>query len=343
MTVIAPAAAQVSWTAATSSTPAAPNATAASKAPPAAPTAAPDTGAKRNYDEGVAAYNAGQAELAIQKLTLAINAGTLKYNTGARALYYRGLAYRALKMSEKAIGDLTSALMRKNALNATERSEALSQRSNAYREAGLSDQDDTYHPPRPAVAAAPYALPTTPPPAQRIETGAIAPSPKPQPSPFGIQQAPAPAAPGTPESLTALFSSLQNALSPSDKPAATASGTWETMASRAQSAQPNIETPAKTSRVASTTPTVPAPDAVARAWRLQLSAHRSRDDAAAVLAKAQAQHAELTPAASSLDEETFGGVTFWRPHLGPFTDARTTQAICARLRTEGVDCMVMAN
>ncbi|HEX5600616.1 MAG TPA: tetratricopeptide repeat protein, partial [Hyphomicrobiaceae bacterium] len=89
---------------------------------------------------GVDALRAGRVDLAVQELTAAITGGKISQSTLARALYYRGLAYRKQNKPAQAIADFTSALWIKNGLDAEQRADALLNRAAAYREAGLSDQ-----------------------------------------------------------------------------------------------------------------------------------------------------------------------------------------------------------
>ena len=57
----------------------------------------------------------------------------------AKALLYRGIAYRQQKLPAQAIADLTSALWLKGGLGESDRADALRQRTSAYQEAGLRD------------------------------------------------------------------------------------------------------------------------------------------------------------------------------------------------------------
>ncbi len=88
---------------------------------------------------GVKSYKAAKIDKAISSLSLALSAGGLSSKDMAKALYYRGLAYRRKAKPGEAIADLTSAVWLKNGLNETERQDALKNRSEAYREAGISD------------------------------------------------------------------------------------------------------------------------------------------------------------------------------------------------------------
>lgn len=185
---------------------------------------------------------------------------------------------------------------------------------------------------------------------QDVVTGAIAPTTKSEPPAAGVQVSSKQANPEGPGSLAALFSSLGDALKPATpKPAEH----WDTSAANAPPTVQPAQAEPKRTRVASTGPVnVPAAAqaqpahkaaATPRQVRLQLSAHRSRDEAEAELARAMRDHDDIASASASVDEEVFGGVTFWRPHIAVVGDLHGLQGVCARLRSEGIDCMVRAN
>ena len=76
----------------------------------------------------------------------------------ARALYHRGVAYRKANKPAQAISDLTSALWLKNGLQDADRQDAVKQRADAYREAGLPDQSGEDGRPAGTGLANPVAL-----------------------------------------------------------------------------------------------------------------------------------------------------------------------------------------
>ncbi len=114
--------------------------TAAAKKAPAAKL--DPTAAQGEVENGMNALAQGRAEVAVGHLTTAISAGSLPSAQSARALYYRGVAYRRNAKPAQAISDLTNALWIKGGLTDEQRADALQQRSGAYREAGLPDQGD---------------------------------------------------------------------------------------------------------------------------------------------------------------------------------------------------------
>ena len=91
------------------------------------------------YNAGIKAYEAGKHADAIKHLGAAIRAGGLQKTQIAKALYYRGLAFRKKGKPGQAISDLTSAYWLNEGLTTAQRSDALSSRNAAYREAGISN------------------------------------------------------------------------------------------------------------------------------------------------------------------------------------------------------------
>ena len=77
-------------------------------------------------------------EQAAQALTAVLAGGNLPPAIMAKALLYRGIAYRQQKKPAQAIADLTSALWLKGGLSESDRADGLRQRTAAYQEAGLS-------------------------------------------------------------------------------------------------------------------------------------------------------------------------------------------------------------
>jgi hypothetical protein len=97
---------------------------------------------------------AGKAEPALQSLTNVIGGGNLPPAIMAKALYYRGIAYRQAKKPAQAIADLTGALWLKGGLGQNDRADALRQRTSAYQEAGLADGGETVAAAIPSSASA---------------------------------------------------------------------------------------------------------------------------------------------------------------------------------------------
>ncbi len=97
------------------------------------------TNGVKAFESGAKAFEAGKTDQAIQSLSTALSQGGLSSQQMAKALYYRGAAYRKQGKAAQAISDLTSAVWLKNGLSDSERAAAMDQRQGAYRDAGLGD------------------------------------------------------------------------------------------------------------------------------------------------------------------------------------------------------------
>jgi SPOR domain len=94
--------------------------------------------AQRAVEHAGKLIEAGKTEQAIQVLSATLAAGNLPAAIMAKALLYRGSAYRQQKKPAQAISDFTSALWLKGGLSENDRADGQRQRSAAYAEAGLS-------------------------------------------------------------------------------------------------------------------------------------------------------------------------------------------------------------
>jgi cell division septation protein DedD len=95
-----------------------------------------DSSSETALRAGIRAYVTGDFKLALTLLGVALQ-GTLSSDQVARALFYRGLAYRKQGMPGRALSDLTRALQQPDGLSAAERSDAEENRIAASQEAGL--------------------------------------------------------------------------------------------------------------------------------------------------------------------------------------------------------------
>ncbi len=125
--------------------------------------------AQGEVEAGITALGQGRLEASVASLSNALSSGGLPSAQTARALYYRGVAYRRQAKPALAISDLTNALWIKAGLTEEQRADALQQRSGAYREAGLPDQSEPQGPrqastAKPGAATAPFAAVAPPPP-----------------------------------------------------------------------------------------------------------------------------------------------------------------------------------
>jgi len=114
------------------------------------------------YAAGVRSFESGDIARAEQQLSTALAGGGLPNAQMARALYYRGSAYRQLGRPAQAISDLTTAVWLKGGLPPDLKTKAIEARKLAYQEAGLGDSPPPIgaapmdqSPSTPATAAAP--------------------------------------------------------------------------------------------------------------------------------------------------------------------------------------------
>ena len=85
--------------------------------------------AQRAIEAALKLLEAGKAEPAAQALSAVLAGGNLPPAIMAKALFYRGVAYRQQKMPAQAIADLTSALWLKGGLGGNDRADAMRQRT----------------------------------------------------------------------------------------------------------------------------------------------------------------------------------------------------------------------
>ena len=91
------------------------------------------------YGAGIKAYEAGKFSEAIKQLSSAVRSGDLEKSQMAKALYHRGISFRKTGKPGQAISDLTSAVWLREGLTTSQKTDALNNRTDAYREAGISN------------------------------------------------------------------------------------------------------------------------------------------------------------------------------------------------------------
>jgi hypothetical protein len=162
---------------------------------------------QRMLDTGVAAYDAGKTDQAIRAFDTAIRNGGLSNQQLAKALYYRGLAYRKKGKPALAIPDLTNAAWLNDGLTYAEKQEAIASRAAAYRDAGVADVPDVtqaggsgggslggdeWHTALSGSQAAPSAPAPAPTPAPSAPPQATAPASAPQTATYAPARPPPP-------------------------------------------------------------------------------------------------------------------------------------------------------
>jgi hypothetical protein len=296
--------------------------------------------AQRGVDAATKLLQAGKTEPAVQSLTGILNVGNLPPSVMAKALYVRGVAYRQQSKPAQAISDLTSALWLKGGLNETDRTEALKQRSGAYTDAGLTEAGEPLsvaakeRPNAPgkgwgAVTSEPASAPPLQPPSgggwfQNLFGASASPAKAPEP-----QQAPAP-----PKETASI--ERPAAPQPAAGPAPRISKAWTS------NTQVDREAPAV---VPTRRPPAAAPPPVAAKpagkYRVQLATVLTQEEAKALEAKAQREHAAvLESREAEIDQAVLGNMgSFYRLRFGPYATVQEAQAVCAKLKGSGFDCM----
>lgn len=297
--------------------------------------------AERLIESANKALQAGKTETATQQLTRVIGTSGLGTPLMARALYLRGQAFRKQGKPAQAISDFTSAIWLKGGLNDAERADALQQRVAAYRDAGLSDPGLVD--PKTAGAPAPKAV-------------GGAPSAAPAPGPVLSAAPDATPAPQQESGLGGFLSSLfggssaqQPAAAPPPPPPVTAAvpqtGTaWSSHTAVVPAPTAKVAPP-KGKRVASAPPADSPPPKVAAGGRLkiQVASVKTREEAEALAARIRREHAAaLGTRQTEIDSANLGAFgTLFRVRIGTFAVAEETRALCQRLRSSGLDCMVV--
>lgn len=277
----------------------------------------------------------GKSEQAEETLTTLLQGGKLPPAIMAKALLYRGIAYRQQKKPAQAIADLTSALWVKGGLAESDRKDALRQRTSAYQEAGLSDSGD------PVAAAMPS---NARPPTRTASASGL--------SEDGGSAAP-PAKQGGGWSLTNPFAGwFGGASSTASTPPPQESGPPATTASIEPSAPRGPASSGWSSNTerggASAAASAPAATRTAAVrpdgkFRVQVGLARSQAEAEALAAKVKRDHAGLLAEREpEIDQAVVGNMgSFYRVRIGPYASAGEGQAACAKLRGPGIDCLVV--
>jgi cell division septation protein DedD len=292
---------------------------------------------------------AGKASEAAQALTSVLSGGNLPPAIMAKALLYRGIAYRQQKLPAQAIADLTSALWLKGGLSEGDRADALRQRTAAYQEAGLADGGGA------VAAAVPNATRSATRTASADQGWSTATTNQ------GSAESPAPAQSSSGWSLGNAFAGLFGGTSSPPTPtAAPPPAAPETTASieparPPQAAEPSASRPRTSawSRNTEVSPAAAAAPAAASApaaakpdgrFRIQVGMVRSEGEAQALAGKVRREHAAaLASREPEVDQTVVGNMgSFYRVRVGPYATQADGQAACAKLKGSGLDCMVVA-
>jgi cell division septation protein DedD len=303
--------------------------------------------AQKSIEAASKLLETGKADQAAQALSTVLSGGNLPPAIMAKALLYRGIAYRQQKMPAQAIADLTSALWLKGGLGEADRADALRQRTSAYQEAGLSEGGDTLAPAVPSTSRARTAS------AGDSWTTATTGSP-PQ------EQSAAPKQSGSGWSLSNPFAALFGGASPAPQspppqaatPPPTTTASIDTpppvvaepsvprQRTSAWSRNTEVHGPASPIPVAATTAAPAKPEG---RFRIQVGMVRTQDEAQELAAKIKREHAAAVAAREpEIDQAVVGNMgSFFRVRVGPFATQHEGQAACAKLKGSDLDCLVV--
>jgi len=284
--------------------------------------------AQRAIDSAGKLLEAGKAEQAVQALTVTLAGGNLPPAILAKAFYLRGTAYRQQGKPAQAISDLTSALWLKGGLGGAERADALKQRAAAYSDAGLTESGE-------AAAAAPVGKAKP----WGAETKAADAASKASPPGSGgsdwlanLFNWPAASAPAS--KAPPVTASIEKSEPPPPLKAPTVASAWSSKTEVKANVEPREEPRA-------IAPAAPARTTAEGRFKVQLAAVRTQAEAVALAAKAKReQGAALAAREPEIDQAVLGNMgSFYRVRVGPFATMQETQAVCAKLKGSGFDCM----
>jgi cell division septation protein DedD len=299
--------------------------------------------AQRAVENAAKLLQTGKTDQAEQVLSATLAAGGLPPAIMARALYVRGTAYREQKKPAQAISDLTSALWLKGGLSAEDRADALKQRTAAYADAGLTEtgalaSSPSGEPARPSAGKS-WGTVTTPTgdgsskTAQSSEQGGnwFKNWFGPWSGPGGQTSAPAPAA--TAPAATASIDKADTG------PARPSQNAHAPRISAAWSSKTEVRPAEAPTRTAASAPEPPKADGK---YRVQLATVRTQREAQALAAKAK-QALGLLAQDPEIDQAVLGNMgSFYRVRVGPFGTIQEAQAVCAKVKGSGFDCLAVS-
>jgi len=328
---------------------------------------------RKTVIEGIKAYESGKMDKAAATLSSAVSAGGLSSQDLAKAFYYRGLAYQRSGKSAQAIADLTNAVWMKGGLSPEEQQTALEARGKAYEAVGVQDPG----PPGTSIgtpsptAQAPGVPATASAPAKPADVAAAPKSNGAAPATgFATRVAKAPevaseaedAKPASGNPLSGVGSFFSNLFSGGSSPAqppetapsstasigAPATEGGATSAVSAWTSETSVSVakadaaPVRQTAVRKTATATDAADP-AGAYKLQVAAVRSRDEAQRLAAQLKQKHSgPLGARVPDISETVFGNMgTFYQVNVGPFAQTSETEKVCKVLKADGYDCLVV--
>ena len=322
--------------------------------------------AQRAIEGAVKLLESGKAEQAVQALTTTISGGNLPPAIMAKALLYRGMAYRQQQKPAQAISDITGALWLKGGLSPTDRTNALQQRAAAYQEAGLTESGEPLARRGPAAAVRPKPRSAR---RRRSQANRAAAGVTVRRRIMGVADQAGAIREGGGTVVVAVEpigqrlgqlvrrsdhrSASQTAAGAAQAGGGTvrdlgecrirAQGVLELQLDErhrgAQRASRDASTGA-TQRIETAAITPARPEG---RFRVQVAMVRSQDEARAVAAKVKRDYAgALASREPEIDQAVVGNMgSFYRVRVGPFATQNEGQAACARLKGSGLDCLVV--
>ena len=321
------------------------------------------TDARKALADGKAAVAAGQNAAAIGQLTTAIDSKRLSRRELAAALYHRGHALKGAGEFARAISDFTAALWMKPGLSADEHKQAMATRADTYRLAGLSGQGQAGT--SDVAGGAELAQSASP-----ADTGAVVSSGSARPSGGGsvawqTTTQSAEDAKAAQDPISAAGRSITNFFGSvfavgSTRNGSNAGGPLGTSGSAAGTIGPGAETPGAVSawtqststaltsgaiETGAVTPSSKAPGSAASGasgLRVQVAALRNPNEARALADQLNRRFSGNGGGEARIVETTLGNMgRFYAVQLGPFASQRETQPVCAQLKRDGHDCMIV--
>lgn len=309
----------------------------------AAPAKKDPAEAQKALDAGIRAYQAAKYDAALQQFDRAMADGGLPANQVARALYYRGIVHRKQGKPALAISDLTNALWLKGGLSEQERADANSHRTQAYREAGLTEP-----PPSPdtTVASSEPRGATGPKEGSRAASAATEATAEPPSS--GIAgffsnllsggSSSSPAAALTPDGSPEVAPTR-----PPPSPGRAVGTSWSSTTE-----VPTATAPKPERKAVAKAPTPPRPlttgslgPSASAGIRINIATLRSRPEAQAVVERVKREHSGSLTLEPMIEETPAASGAVYSVRIGPFANAEESRELCARLRKSGLECMIL--
>lgn len=303
----------------------------------AAPVVSADEGAERSLSVGVEAYRQGSLEASIEALSQALQ-GQLTSRQAAKALYFRGLAYRAIGRPGQAVADLDAAIGLRNGLSFGQISQAEDAREAAQRELS-GGRPQTVPPSQVVDSAPPPAIASSSP--SFMTTTSINPA-ETEGSAWSVATVLPPTDhpkthANTPGFATQILPSAdphRAPSAPSQPPQVAAATPWST----ALAAAP-VVAPASPQPIGPVTQQPAAGGSI----RVQVARVQTQSEAYALVVRLISQHgAEFDPSMLKVEKGVGpdGKLVAYLVRLGPYATPEQAQLRCSALRRSGYDCVV---